>query len=321
MALDADDRVALVRQWRLPANAALLEIPAGGLDVHGGVKEDPEVAARRELEEETGMRAGTWQKLAEFYSAPGFTEELMHLYLAGDLERASAEGRLGPDEDERLILEWQPWRDAVAAVEHGEIRDAKSIVGLLWLERMRRGEDEAGPASVAPSTRDGAAVGSDSITTIYQVTLGEVVRATVGLARRSIGVRLLGLFMIAITGIAALSGDPLSLVGVAVGVAIATGWAVAPFAWWQFRKRPDLIGAETTLTVDEDGLGLEDPFTRGHTTWKNYGKVHDVAGCFLFDNAAGASLIVPKRVFSPSQLGVMYRLLDRHGLLPAPAQR
>ena len=139
VAVDADDRVALVRQWRLPADAALLEIPAGGLDIdHNGVKEDPDVAAPRELEEETGLHAGTWQKLAEFYSAPGFTDELMHLYLATDLVPASGDGRLGPDEDERLILEWRPWRDALAAVERGEIRDAKSIVGLFWLDRLRR---------------------------------------------------------------------------------------------------------------------------------------------------------------------------------------
>ena len=139
MALDAGDRVVLVRQWRLPANAALLEIPAGGLDLDAaGVKEDPDVAARRELEEETGLRAGTWQKLAEFYTAPGFTDELMHLYLATDLSPAAADGRLGPDEDERLILEWWPWQEAVAAAERGAIRDAKSIVGLFWLERLRR---------------------------------------------------------------------------------------------------------------------------------------------------------------------------------------
>jgi ADP-ribose pyrophosphatase len=138
VALDADDRVALVRQWRLPADAALLEIPAGGLDIaDDGSKEDPDVAAPRELEEETGLRAGTWQKLAAFYSAPGFTDELMHLYLATDLEAASGDGRLGPEEDERLILEWRPWQEAVAAVERGEIRDAKSIVGLFWLERLR----------------------------------------------------------------------------------------------------------------------------------------------------------------------------------------
>ena len=137
VALDAEGRVALVRQWRLAANDALLEIPAGGLDLAAdGSKEEPERAARRELEEETGVRAGSWRKLGEFYSAPGFTDELMHLYVATDLAAASADGRLGPDEDERLILEWRPWQDAVKAAERGEIRDAKSIVGLFWLARV-----------------------------------------------------------------------------------------------------------------------------------------------------------------------------------------
>jgi len=136
VALDADGRVPLVRQWRLPAGRALLEVPAGGLDVHDGLTEDHGLAARRELEEETGLRAGTWRLLGSFYSAPGFTEELMHLYLATDLTPAAADGRLGPDEDERLILEWLPWREAVAAAEDGRIADAKSIVGLFWLARL-----------------------------------------------------------------------------------------------------------------------------------------------------------------------------------------
>jgi ADP-ribose pyrophosphatase len=132
--------VALVRQYRVAVGAALLEIPAGGLDLtRDGSKETPEAAARRELEEETGLRAGTWRHLASFFSAPGFTEEEMHLFLATDL-RPADEDRRGPEEDERLILSWLPWRDAVAAVERGEIRDAKSIVGLLWLARVQAGE-------------------------------------------------------------------------------------------------------------------------------------------------------------------------------------
>jgi ADP-ribose pyrophosphatase len=128
--------VPLVRQYRVAVGAALLEVPAGGLDIlDDGSKEAPEAAARRELEEETGLRAGTWRHLASFFSAPGFTEEEMHLFLATDLSPAH-EDRLGPDEDERLILSWLPWREAVAAAERGEIRDAKSIVGLFWLARL-----------------------------------------------------------------------------------------------------------------------------------------------------------------------------------------
>jgi ADP-ribose pyrophosphatase len=127
----------LVRQYRVAVGAALLEVPAGGLDImDDGSKEEPQAAARRELEEETGLRAKTWRHLASFFSAPGFTEEELHLFLATDLSPAH-EDRLGPDEDERLILSWLPWREAVAAAERGEIRDAKSIVGLFWLARLK----------------------------------------------------------------------------------------------------------------------------------------------------------------------------------------
>jgi ADP-ribose pyrophosphatase len=141
VALDDDGRVALVRQYRSAVEALLLEIPAGGLDVHDdGSKESPDDAAPRELEEETGLQADHWRKLCAFFSAPGFTEEEMHLYLATGLHAAHGD-RLGPDEDERLIMEWLPWRDAVAAVEAGRIRDSKSIVGLFWLARLiDRGE-------------------------------------------------------------------------------------------------------------------------------------------------------------------------------------
>ena len=158
-----------------------------GLDVaDDGTKEDPDVASRRELEEETGLRARTWRKLGVFYTAPGFTDELMHLYLATDLEPASEDGRLGPDEDERLILEWRPWQDAVAAADRGEIRDAKSIVGLFWLERLRRGQDAAGTAASAEAATAGASpTTKDSVTVTYRMTMGEVLRATVGLSRRS----------------------------------------------------------------------------------------------------------------------------------------
>ncbi len=136
LALDPDDNVLLVRQWRAPAGEALLELPAGTLDRdEDGTTEDPADAASRELEEETGYRAGRWEKVAEFWTAPGFATELMHLYFATDLTPADEDGRLGPDEDEHLELRAVPWGDAVAMAERGEIRDAKSIVALFWLAR------------------------------------------------------------------------------------------------------------------------------------------------------------------------------------------
>jgi ADP-ribose pyrophosphatase len=131
----AGDDVLMVRQFRTPAGRVLLELPAGTLDrLEGGGTEDPASAAARELAEETGHVAGSWRFLGAFYSAPGFTDELMHLYLATDLE--PIEGYEGPEPDERLALSRVPWREAVAMAEDGRIADAKSLVGLLRLARI-----------------------------------------------------------------------------------------------------------------------------------------------------------------------------------------
>jgi ADP-ribose pyrophosphatase len=135
VALDADERILLVRQFRFATGAALLEIPAGTLEVGAdGTTEDPLGAARRELEEETGRRAASWTALSRFYTAPGFTNELMHLYLAAGLEKAGDDA-LAPDEDEAIEVERLPLADAVSAVLDGRIADAKSIVGILWVAR------------------------------------------------------------------------------------------------------------------------------------------------------------------------------------------
>jgi ADP-ribose pyrophosphatase len=137
LAVDDERRLLLVRQWRIPAERAMLEIPAGTLDVHDGVTEDPDGAARRELEEETGSRASSWRRLASFWTAPGFATEYMHLYLATGLESVDGDDRLAPDEDERLELSAVSIDDALGMVERGEIADAKSMLGILWLDRLR----------------------------------------------------------------------------------------------------------------------------------------------------------------------------------------
>ncbi len=136
VAVDGSDRLALVRQFRLATGGTLLEIPAGTLDVTvDGRVEDPERAARRELEEETGLRAETWRRLGSFWTAPGFATERMHLYLATDL--AAASDRIGPDADERLELVWLPFAEVLEAALRGEIADAKSLVGIFWYGWLR----------------------------------------------------------------------------------------------------------------------------------------------------------------------------------------
>lgn len=144
VAIDPEVRVLFVRQWRHAAGRALLEIPAGTLDREpDGSIEEHAGAAARELEEETGSRAGAWRYLGAFYTAPGFTSELMHLYLATDLQPVH-EGGLAPDDDERLELHPVSFDEALAMVDRGELVDAKTITGLLWVARLRaRGDASA----------------------------------------------------------------------------------------------------------------------------------------------------------------------------------
>ena len=149
IAIDDGDRVLLVRQWRHATEGSLLEIPAGTLDRQAdGSVEEHAGAAARELEEETGSLAGTWRYLGSFWTAPGFTNELMHLYLATDLRAADA-GGLGPDEDERLELQPIPFAESVAMAERGDLRDAKSLIGVFWVDRLRSAADGSGRGSTS----------------------------------------------------------------------------------------------------------------------------------------------------------------------------
>ena len=143
LAIDATDESAVtpatemlfVRQFRAPVDQLLLEIPAGTLDLHEGVTEEPQRAAERELEEETGLRASTWRHLQSFYTAPGFTSERMELYLALGLTLAGPDART-PDADEAIEAVRLTISDAAEAVQRGAIRDAKSLVAIAAAERL-----------------------------------------------------------------------------------------------------------------------------------------------------------------------------------------
>jgi ADP-ribose pyrophosphatase len=137
VAILSDRRVMLVRQYRHAAGEALLELPAGTLDRQpDGSLEEPLPAAQRELWEETGHRAMRWHELARFFTAPGFSSELMTLYLATGVERDPTHG--GPDPDERLVVVTMPFQDALALAGSARIRDAKTIVGLYMTDALAR---------------------------------------------------------------------------------------------------------------------------------------------------------------------------------------
>jgi ADP-ribose diphosphatase len=129
VAVQEDGRIVLVRQYRYPVDDSLWELPAGRLDAG----ESPEQAAQRELQEEIGQRAGDLRRTAFFYTTPGFCDESMHVFRATRLVASTANG----DEDERIEVQAFALADLEAMIDRGEIREGKTLVGLLL--ELRRG--------------------------------------------------------------------------------------------------------------------------------------------------------------------------------------
>ncbi len=131
LAVDDDGRFTLVRQYRYAVDAFGWELPAGRLD--GG--ESPEAGARRELEEEVGLRARFLEPMLTFWTTPGFCDEVMHLFRATGLARVPAR----PEADERIEVGRFTPQQAEAMIRRGEIREGKTLVALL-LELHRRSD-------------------------------------------------------------------------------------------------------------------------------------------------------------------------------------
>lgn len=139
-ALDDDDQIVLVYQYRHPLGRRLWELPAGLLDLAG---EDPALTVRRELVEEAGLEADTWRVLADIDSAPGFSDESVRIYLATGLrevERPEAH-----DEEADMRTERVPLLDAVKRVFAGEIVNSIAVAGILAAWVVRQGVAETRP--------------------------------------------------------------------------------------------------------------------------------------------------------------------------------
>ena len=134
VALDKDDRVCLLRQFRHVAGGWLWELPAGKLDPG----EPPLATAQRELEEEAGLRAAHWEPLGRIISSPGIFTEVVHLFLASGLTQVPAKNEI----HELIEVHWIAFTEALALAQTNEITDGKTLVGLFqaqqWRERRQR---------------------------------------------------------------------------------------------------------------------------------------------------------------------------------------
>ena len=122
VAINENDEIVLIRQYRAAIDEVIIEIPAGKLELG----EDPLICAKRELEEETGYQAGQWKKVFTFYTSPGFSDEKMYLYLAKDIKILEQ----SLDEDEFVELFYMPISQAFNDCRNGQIKDAKTILGI-----------------------------------------------------------------------------------------------------------------------------------------------------------------------------------------------
>jgi ADP-ribose pyrophosphatase len=121
--IDEEGRILLVQQWRRAVGEITIELPAGTLEIN----EHPLDCAKRELQEEIGFAAKKITPLGGFYTAPGFCDEYLHLFLAEQLHPSPLE----PDEDEMIDVLPVTIKEAKDMIEHNEIRDAKTILGIL----------------------------------------------------------------------------------------------------------------------------------------------------------------------------------------------
>jgi 8-oxo-dGTP pyrophosphatase MutT (NUDIX family) len=130
VAVDAEGRVCLLRQYRPAAGGWIWELPAGRLEPG----EPPQDTARRELVEEAGCEASRWESLGSILSSPGVFAEIIHLYLARDLVAV----QIQHERHEVIEVHWLPLEEAVEQALSGQIRDGKSIIGLLRAQRLCR---------------------------------------------------------------------------------------------------------------------------------------------------------------------------------------
>lgn len=128
VALDKSGKVLLIRQYRTALDRVVVEVPAGKIDPG----ETPEEAVHRELQEETGYKCGEIRRLASIAVAAGYSDEIIHIYMATDIEPGEAD----PDEDEFLTIEWIEIESLIDSVLDGRIEDSKTVISGLILDSL-----------------------------------------------------------------------------------------------------------------------------------------------------------------------------------------
>jgi hypothetical protein len=226
-----------------------------------------------------------------------------------------------PDEDERLELRRVPLDEALAMVERGEVSDAKSLVGILLLDRLRREGrlPELGALPVGEATAPPAPAAQppdpDAIHVRYGYTPVEFALANAAFMRRQLSSQIVGWGSIAATALnLATFQDPfLAVVTGLLGLAFLTGLFVAPFIWWAFRRKAAALSA-IELTIDRTGVASGAVFGAGTVAWDGIEKIERSGRWYFVRSVAGMAFPIPERVLGPDDLARFRRHAARHGL-------
>jgi hypothetical protein len=239
----------------------------------------------------------------------------MHVYLATGLEAAHPERRLQPEEDEHLRVELVPFDGAIAAVEAGEIRDAKSIVGLLWVARERAATGAMGGSRRADPGE------SPTVDVTWRPTMTDIILGSAAQVRRSRGAQVFSVLMLAAGMFLTVTSDLLTgLAGLVIGIGTLTGFFVAPFAWWTIGRNRARYLAPVRVMVGPAGFTYESPTIQSRTPWSAVSRIAENRA-FLFVELGPQVVSIALRAFSEAELREVRRLAAAAGFGPDGRRR
>jgi hypothetical protein len=193
--------------------------------------------------------------------------------------------------------------------EDGRVADAKSIVGLLRLARI------LGPSGPGAEPEPGA---ERLATASWRMSMRRMIWASIALAQASRGMQVFGGLFIAFGLVTYLTGADIGVWGVPVvfGATFVSGVFVAPFVWWQARRRPEIVRADNTLAADRHGIRIAAAYGGGAWKWSLFKRVREIRGFLVLDMQIGQGFVIPVDAFDTPNLTAFRRLLVDAGFSP-----
>ena len=245
----------------------------------------------------------------------------MHVFLATGITPARPDDRRGPEEDEHLRIEWRPFDQVVADVERGEIRDAKSVAGILWVAHERAKATGTAGAARPPDPAPQSGWAAPTVQRIWNPSLRDLAFGSGAVMRRSRGMQVFGIVMLAAGALSAWTDE--LLVGIyplVLGAAAITGLFAWPFAAWAFFRNRARFSAPVRVSFGPTGVAYESSSIQSQTPWLGISRIAESGGQLLME--LGPQVVfVPQRVLTEADRHEIRRLAAAAGFGPDGRRR